>query len=155
MSEYEKIRRSVIRSFMWSLAYDLSKTAGDDYKLPLFKKIVAMQAVASITKIMLNECQMYCTDKEVIEEMKMKAWNALAEKYLEQEVVLNIPTAIETIYMNEFDWMSKIPNLDRNINYMVFLAIDETVKPKVSRIVTDEYGDILSKVIYEYMKEKK
>lgn len=150
---YEKIRKAVIRSFIWSLAFELSKSAGYDYKLPIMKRIVAMQSVASIVDIMMQECKSHNKNKDDIEELKMKAWNMLADRYAEQEIIANVPTMIEAVYFSNFEWLSKVKNLDANINRMIFLAIDNDVKPEVTRIITDEYNDILSKVIYEYMKE--
>lgn len=156
MSEYKKIRKAVIRSFMWSLAFELNKSVGDDSSLPLMQKIVAMQAVTSIVKIMLNECKKNNgKDVEMIESIKMAAWDDLAKKYKEQEVIANIPTMIETLFYNEYEWLKNIKNLERNIDLMARLAIENDVKPKVSRIVTDEYEDILSKHVYKHIKEEK
>jgi hypothetical protein len=156
MSEYEKIRKAVIRSFMWSLSFELSKSVGDDKKLPIMQKITAMQSVASIVKIMLNENRKHSKNMvDYVEDIKMKAWDDLAQKYKEGEVIANIPTMIETLFYNEYDWMKNIKNLERNIDLMSRLAIENDVKPKVSRIVTDEYEAILSKRIYEYLKAQK
>lgn len=154
MSEYETIRRAVIKSFMWSLAFELNKSVGNDERLSIFQKIAAMQSVSSIVKIMLNECRKI-SKIDNVEAIKMEAWDELAKRYAEHEVVLNIPTAIEELFFINYDWMSQIKNLEHNINRAVRLSTDETVKPKVSRIVTDEYNDILSKVIYKYMKDGK
>jgi hypothetical protein len=156
MSEYEKIRKAVIRSFMWSLAFELSKSVGDDAKLPIMQKITAMQSVASIVKIMLNENRKHAKNMvDDVEEIKMKAWDDLAQKYKEGDVIANIPTMIEALFYNEYEWMKNIKNLERNIDLMARLAIENDVKPKVSRIVTDEYEAILSKRIYEYLKDQK
>lgn len=156
MTPYESTRRKVIRSFMWSLAFELNKTVADDYKLGILQKIVAMQSVSSIIKIMLDECKRHNgKDVDMIEAIKMEAWDMLATKYKEQEVVANIPTMIETLFYNEEEWMGQIKNLRKHIHIMARLAIDDDVKPSVSRIVTDEYEAILSKHIYRYLKEEK
>ena len=153
MSDYQKIRKAVIRSFMWSLSFELSKSAGEDERLTAMQKIAAQGAVNAITKIMLEECRKHQKLSDEVEELKMVAWDELAKKYAEHEVVLNIPTAIEELFFVNYEWLSKVKNLESNINRMTRLCIDETVKPKVSRIVTDEFEQILGKVIYKYIKE--
>lgn len=104
---------------------------------------------------MLQECKrhnkQYVDD---IEALKMSVWDELAERYREDEVVANIPTMIEDIFYSNYEWLSKIKNLESNINRMARLAIEDTVKPKVSRIVTDEYEKILGKHVYKYLKER-
>jgi hypothetical protein len=156
MSEYEKIKKAVIRSFMWSLSFELSKSVGEDISLPIMQKIAAMHSVASIVKIMLSENRKHQKNMvDDVEEIKMKAWNDLAQKYKDSDVIANIPTMIEALFYNEYEWMKNIKNLERNIDLMARLAIENDVKPKVSRIVTDEYEAILSKRIYEYLKDQK
>ena len=154
MSDYQKIRKAVIRSFMWSLAFELSKSDGEYERLTTMQKIAAQGAVNAITKIMLEECRKHQKLSDEVEELKMGAWDELAKKYAEHEVVLNIPTAIEELFFVNYEWLSKVKNLESNINRMTRLCIDETVKPKVSRIVTDEFEQIIGKVIYKYMKDK-
>lgn len=149
-----QLKHAVIRSFLWSLAFELNKSVADDVNLSIMKRIAAMQSVKAIVNIMVNECRKH--DKkyvDAIESIKMEAWDAMAKKYAEKEVIANIPTMIEAVYYHEFDWLSKIKNLDANINRMIFLAIDDDVKPKVSRMVTDEYFDILSGCIYRHLKQ--
>ncbi len=102
---------------------------------------------------MLKECRKDRDNVDLIEKVKMDTWDELAQRYLEEEVIANIPTMIEAVYFHEFDWLSKIKNLDANMNRMIFLAVEDGVKPKVSRIVTDEYFDILSKHVYRALKE--
>lgn len=152
---YQQLRKAVIRSFIWSLAFELNKSVADDINLPVMKKIAAIQSVKSIVSIMLEECRKHNKDYvDLIEEIKMSAWDDLAKKYQEQEVVANIPTMIESVFFHEYAWLSKIKNLEPNINRMIFLAIDDDVKPKVSRIVTDEYFDILSGHVYKALKRE-
>ena len=150
--DYKTIRKLVIRSFMWSLAFKLNKTVGEDLLLPIMKKLSAMQSVSSIVKIMLNECKKHNKIVDDIEQIKMDVWNELAKLYEEEEIVANVPTMIETLFYNEYEWISKIKNLEGNITRMAFLAIEDDVKPKVTRIVTDQYNDILSKHVYRYLK---
>lgn len=153
---HSQLKKAVIRSFLWSLSFELNKSVADDLNLSVMKKIAAISSVKSIVNIMLNECKKH-NGKEVdlIEEIKMAAWNDLAERYREEEVVANIPTMIEEVFYHEYEWLSKIKNLESNIARMSRLAIDDTVKPKVSRIVTDEYFDILSKHVYRALKDEK
>jgi len=153
---HSQLKRAVIRSFMWSLCFELNKTVAEDLSLSVLRKIAAMQSVASLVSIMLNECKKH--DKafvDDIESIKMHTWDDLATKYKEQEVVANIPTMIEELFYLNYDWMKDIKNLESNICRMARLAIEPDVKPKVSRIVTDEYEHILSKHIYRYLKEEK
>jgi len=151
--DYKTIRKLVIRSFMWSLAFELNKTVGEDLSLPIMKKLSAMQSVSSIVKIMLQECKKHNKIVDDIESIKMDVWDELATLYKEEEIVANVPTMIETLFYNEYEWLSKIKNLEGNITRMAFLAIEDDVKPKVTRIVTDQYNDILSKHVYRYLKE--
>lgn len=153
---HSQLKKAVIRSFLWSLAFELNKSVADDVNLPIMQKIAAIQSVKSIVQIMLNECKKH--DKQfvdMIEAVKMSAWDDLARKYREEEKVLNIPTAIEEVYYSNFEWLSKIKNLDSNINRMSRLAIEKTVNPKESRSIADEYESILSKVIYKTLKSEK
>jgi len=150
--DYKTIRKLVIRSFMWSLAFELNKTVGEDLSLPIMKKLSAMQSVSSIVKIMLQECKKHNKIVDDIEQIKIDVWNELATFYKEEEIVANVPTMIETLFYNEYEWLSKIKNLESNITRMAFLAIEDDVKPKVTRIVTDQYNDILSKHVYRYLK---
>ena len=139
---------------MWSLAFELNKTAGEDLSLPIMKKLSAMQSVSSIVKIILQECKKHNKIVDDIESIKIAVWNELATLYKEEEIVANVPTMIETLFYNEYEWLSKIKNLESNITRMAFLAIEDDVKPKVTRIVTDQYNDILSKHVYRYLKNK-
>jgi len=150
--DYKTIRKLVIRSFMWSLAFELNKTVGEDLSLPIMKKLSAMQSVSSIVKIMLQECKKHNKIVDDIEAIKISVWDELATLYKEEEIAANVPTMIETLFYNEYEWMSKIKNLESNITRMAFLAIEDDVKPKVTRIVTDQYNDILSKHVYRYLK---
>ena len=150
---HQQLKRAVICSFMWSLATELNKTVGDDFELPIMQKLAAMQSVAALVRIMLKECRR--NDAAIVEPIKMAAWDELAELYRKEEVIANIPTMIEALYYNNVEWMEKIPNLARNIHIMARLAIDDDVKPKVSRIVTDEYERILSRHVYEWIKDQK
>lgn len=144
-----------MRSFMWSLAFDLNKTVFDDVRLSMMQRIAASSAVTAIVKIMLEENKKHPKNMvDDIEELKMLAWDELANRYKEHEVVANIPTMIEELYYINYEWMSQIKNLEKNIHIMARLAIEKDVKPKVSRIVTDEYEQILSKHIYRYLKSK-
>ena len=152
---HKQLKKAAIRSFLWSLSFELQKSVADDVKLGVMQKLAAIQSVTSITKIMLEECRR--NDREhcdMIEEVKMAAWNDLAERYQKEGVIANIPTMIEAVFFHEYDWMSKIKNLEHNINRMARLAIDDDVKPKVSRMVTDEYFDILSKHVYRALKQE-
>lgn len=152
---YTQLKKSVIRSFLWSLAFELNKSVGDDLSLPVMRKLSAMQTVASIVNIMLQECKRHNSQYiDDIEAIKMSVWDELADRYKQQEVVANIPTMIEELLYSNYEWLSKIKNLESNINRMARLAIEDTVKPKVSRIVTDEYEKILSKHVCKYLKEK-
>ena len=136
-----ELKRAVIKSFMWSLAFELNKSVGDDVKLPIMQKIAAMQSVASIVKIMARACKSHSDD--FVEPIKMAVWDKLAEIYKKEEVIANIPTMMEALYFSHIDWMEKIPHLGINIHIMARLAIEEDVKPRVSRIVTEEYERIL------------
>lgn len=152
---HNQLKKAVMRSFMWSLAFDLNKTVFDDVDITMMQRIAVKGAITSIVNIMLAENKKHAKNMvDDIEEIKMATWNELAERYREHETIANIPTMIEELYYLNYDWMSKIKNLEKNIHIMSRLAIDKTVVPKVSRVVTDEYEHILSKHIYRYLKNK-
>lgn len=150
---HQYLKRAVTRSFLWSMATELASSVGEDDRLGVMQKLAAIQSTTAIVRIMLAECRKDRQHVDIIEPLKMEAWDALAAKYKEEEVLMNIPTVIEEIFFSNYNWLSKVKHLESNINRMVRLATDETVKPAKTRSVTDEYEKIVGKVVYEYLKK--
>jgi len=151
---YKQLKRAVLNSLMWSLSFELGKSAGDG-EANMIKSIVSIGCVNAITKIMLTECRRNTNTVDIAEQIKMDTWNILATRHKDTEVIANIPSMIEQLFYYDFEYYSKVKNLKYNIELMALNVIEDTVKPKVSRQVVDEYIDILSNEIYKYLKDER
>lgn len=174
------LKKAVTRSFLWSLTRELAKTVGSDPKLGIMQNLAAASSTQAVLKILIKECRKDAKYVDIIEPLKMEAWDVLADRCAlsgviarpyrpinmsqgykwtrapqdNSGVVLNLPTALEEIFFSNFGWLSTIPNLTRNFERMIWLAVEKNVDPKVSRKLADQYEEILSGVVYRYLKSE-
>jgi hypothetical protein len=152
---HSQIKKTVALSLMWSMTEHMRKE-----RIPfknIFKEMICLGAIHTVLKITLNECDKVKHIMNDVEEIKVATWKDLAHTHYNDEVDtdINIPTIIEEIFYANFEWMSKIKNLQRNIEIISMNLIDDTANPKETRIAIDRYNDIVSGNIYRFMKEKK
>lgn len=152
---HSQIKRAVALSLMYSMTEHLRRD-----RIPLknvFKEIVCSGAIGTVLKITLAECDKIKHIMDYVEEIKVATWKDLSNTYYgdESETHINIPTVIEEIFYANFDWMSKIKNLQHNIEIIAMNLIDDNLNPKETRLAVDRYSDIVSKNIYKFIKEKK
>jgi len=152
---HSQIKHAVSLSLMWSMSRELSNNF-KGYK-SVFKTLVCAGALKSVLDITLKECDKVRSIMNTVEEIKISVWKDLATVHYadKEDVEVSIPTIIEDIFYSNFDWMSKIKNLQRNVEIISMNMIDETANARETRLAVDRYDEILSKHIYRYLKELK
>jgi hypothetical protein len=140
---------------MWSMMEHMRKER-TPFK-SIFKEIICLGAIHTVLKITMSECDKVKHIMSDVESIKVATWQDLAHTHYYDEVDtdINVPTIIEEIFYANFEWMSKIKNLQRNIEIITMNLIDEKANPKETRLAIDRYNDIMSGNIYRFMKEKK
>jgi hypothetical protein len=92
---------------------------------------------------------------DIVEDLKIKVWDLLADQYDGQQLTLDIVTALESLYFDNQIWLDKInPNFYRWIDSMSLKMIDPTLDPKFSRKAVDQFVQILNKVLYDENRNK-
>lgn len=127
---HSQIKRTVALSLMWSMTEHMRKER-TSFK-SIFKEMVCLGAIHTVLKITLNECDKVKYIMNDVESIKVATWQDLAHTHYEsdEDTDINVPTIIEEIFYANFEWMSKIKNLQRNIEIITMNMIDEKANPK-------------------------
>ncbi|MFA6396301.1 MAG: hypothetical protein WCW84_10085 [Sulfurimonas sp.] len=151
-SAHQKLKKQVLMSFMWAMSEQMRRSMILN-KVGILKTIVSIGCINSIVKITLAEYKK-SKNQNVAEAIKIATWEEMTGRYT-QEVMADIPSLLETLFYENFEWMSKIKFLQYNIEIMALNVINKNVDPKVSRQVANDYMDVLSHQVYQYFKEEK
>lgn len=134
----EKLKKGIIYSVMWALAYRLNI----QYPNTPSRKIKGM---------MLERYKSYKKEEQdIIEQLKAKAW-LLVESRFEGEV--NIPIAMTELFWSFSDTYGKKVQvqIDKMDDLIISnLDIDELITK--SKNVSEWYVELIDKVIFDYLK---
>lgn len=156
------IKQSVVLSFLWSLSNSLcldrvmvkKDNRGNMIgQIPIY---TSKKAPNDFRIACLGQCiQLDEKTTNVVEDLKIKVWDELADKYDGQNLTLDIITALESLYYDNSQWLDKInPNFHRWIESMSLKMIDPKLDPKFSRKAADQFVQILNKVLYDENRNK-
>lgn len=136
----KQLKRGVLHSFMWAIAHQLNK----QYPNAPARKLrgIALQVYNSYSD----------KDQIILSELKAKAWVLIESKYQGE---VNMPIVLTQLYWSFPDLFSKqvlkwIDVMDDEIvSHLQDAMLD------ISTSVTDWYIEMVDKVVFDHMKEKK
>lgn len=151
ISETEYLRRGVVMSLIWSLFEALKKSVDKT------KSIEAVQVA-----ILEELADKYRGQEDDLENLKVGAWDRLHELYqapdgLRDDGEANIINMVEELYFQNIDWMMQIDiELDRHMNWIIYnLTPSDDALPVQSRVIAEQFTEMMNKEIFEYLKNKK
>lgn len=155
------IKQSVTLSFLWSLSDTfatekvLKKHDQNGRVIQAVKIYTTKKAPNQFRIACLAECvQLDKATTDIVEDLKIKVWDTMAEQYEGQEMTADIITMIEALFYDNLDWLQQInPNFQRWVDSMTMKMIAPKLDPKFSRKVATQFIQTLNKVLYDGNKD--